>query len=392
MGKKEGDFEGEYDFLNNDDSDENDSDSYEEEIYDREGEEELNEDDIDDEEYNRRELFSKRDQELLDQQIAFKANEGYIERFPNISLSDIVNGSYLTFISESSGKSRMLSEEDLELWVKGKLKFDKDIEDLVRKWYPSGTYRVFKQLEHLRQRYAIETNPEKLLKIKKNIDHFFFERMPSAKKFELSEAYGAYGERLTKLYLSIYGRSDEKRIDFGFFRAFVPVLFYQEEMNLKSRENPNSYFKDFKEAYDFLYSLKGEPVVGTLTDEPYEDTGGTAQGNVVLKIGEHWIDITSRIVRKDWLKERECSSIVSPITLKRKEFLYWLKEKHPQFETIITDDRAVVFYYKAEIDGEYYQEADGFTLELYGSVEVQEQIIKEVLEYSTGNDLSDKGL
>lgn len=378
-----GEFDGKYDFLNSDEDDEDN-----EELYDKEGDEkELNEDDTDDEEHERRDLLSEREQELSDQQTAFIANEGYVERFPNISFSDIVDGSYLTFLSESKGKSRMLSEEDLELWTKGKLKFDKDLEELIRKWYPSGTYRVFKQLEHLRQRYNIETAPEKLLKIKKDIDHFFFERMPSAKKFELSEAYGAYGERLTNLYLSIYGRSDEKRIDLGFFKAFVPVLFYKDEMKSKSREAPNFYFKDFKEAYDFLYSLKGELVVGTLTDEIFEDTGGTAQGELVLKIGGSWIDITSRIVRKDWLKERECSSIVSPIKLKRKEFLYWLKEKHPEFETMITDDRAVAFYYKDEIDGEYYLDPDGFTLELYAPVEVQEQIIKGVLEYSTGNDL-----
>ncbi|MEK6857210.1 MAG: hypothetical protein AABX39_01340 [Nanoarchaeota archaeon] len=383
MGDKEG-FEGEYDFLNSDDSD--DDDDYDE------LEEELNEEDIDDEEHERRDLLSKREQELADQQTAFIENQGYIERFPNISLSDIVNGSYITFISESKGKSKILSEENLELWTKGKLKLDKDIEDLVRKWYPSGTYRVFKQLEHLQQRYNIETNPEKLLKLKKDIDHFFFEKMPSAKKFELSEAYGAYGERLTKLYLSIYGRTDEKRIDFGFFKAFVPVLFYKDEMKLKSRENPNFYFKDFKETYDFLYSLKGEPVVGTLTDEIFEDTGGTAQGELVLKIGEKWININSIIIRKEWMNERECSSIVAPIKLSRKNFLIWLKEKHPEFETTITNDRTVLFYHGNEIYGEYYMEPDGCVLELYAPVELQEKIIKGVLEYSTGNDLSDKGL
>ena len=62
------------------------------------------------------------------------------------------------------------------------------------------------------------------------------------------------------------------------------MLFYKDEMKLKSRENPNFYFKDFKETYDFLYSLKGEPVVGTLTDEIFEDTGGTAQGELDLKL------------------------------------------------------------------------------------------------------------
>lgn len=382
MPDKEG-FDGEYDFLNSDDDDD-------EEIYDREGDEqELNENDVDDKEHKRRDLASDREQELSDQQTAFIANEGYIERFPNISFSDIVNGNYVTFISETKGKYRQISEEELEKWIKGKIKYDKDIEDLMRKWYPSGTYRVFKQLEHLRQRYNLETDPKKSLKLESDIEHFFFERLPSAKKFELSEAYGAYGERLTKLYLEIYGRTDEKKIDFGFFQSFVPVLFYEDEMKQRAHKSQNSYFKDFKEAYDFLYSLEGKLVIGTLTDELYEDTGGTATGELVLKIGESWIDINSRIIRKDWLKERECSSIVAPIKLSGKDFLIWLKEKHPEFKTMITNDRTILFYHGNEIDGEYYQEPDGCVLELYAPIEVQEDIIKGVIKYSTGSNLDD---
>ena len=55
----------------------------------------------------------------------------------------------ILLLFQKARKIKILSEENLELWTKGKLKLDKDIEDLVRKWYPSGTYRVFKQLEHL---------------------------------------------------------------------------------------------------------------------------------------------------------------------------------------------------------------------------------------------------
>ena len=372
MSDKDGEFDGEYEFYEDDSDDLEDNSSDEDE---------------------HEQFLSARQQELNTQQNAFIKNKGYVEKFPNISLSDVIEGEYITFLSESESKSQMLSQEELELWKKGNLKIDKNLDEVIKKWYPRGTYRIFRQIDNLRSKYNAEQDFEKSLKIKENIESLFFEKMPAAKKFELSEAYGICGEQLTDLYLAIYGRDDEKKIDLGFFNAFVPVMFYKDEMKLKSSKKPNFYFKDFKKAHDFLYSLKGDYVVGSLTNEIFEDIGGYALGEAVIRIGDAWIDINSTIVRKEWLKERECSSIVGPIQLKRKEFLYWLKKNHPEFETMMTEYRSVFFYYKDEIEGEYYKSSsDGFDLEIYASVEVQEQMIKDLLEYSTGNDLSDKGL
>lgn len=405
MSKKEGDFEGEYDFFNRDEDDEDDDkddteddDEIEQELTEDEIDESLEDEDLDEDlikEKKKREFLSNRQQELADNTTAFIANQGYVEKYPNISLSDVINGDYVTFLIEDENKSQMLNEDELELWIKGKLKFDKAEEDVIRKWYPSGTYRFFKMLTNLKKRYTLEEDESKWKNLEDLIE-LNTEKFRIAKKVELAEAYNESGERLDNLYLALYGRTDKRHFDMGCFRVSIPVLFYNDEMKKSRYEDSDSFFKDFKNAREFIFSLKGEPVVGTLTDSPYEFIGGYAYGEADIELGDRAFEINAGIEREEWFDKKTCYSKVRDIYITNEDFIYWINKCHPELNVGITREDTVIFGKGDDVSGEYYPEAeDGFHLAIQGPIEKQEKLIKSLLEYITeeglpGNDYSDE--
>ena len=376
MPDKEDDFDGEYDFY--------DGGFNEDERKDREGDEE----DLDfKKEKEHKEFLSKRQRELDDTLQAFLANGNYEMKYPNVSYSDTIENGYVTFLftgeDEKTGEHefRMLSEEDLELFVKGKLKIDKSLEEVMTKWYPLGTYRYFRMLSELRRRYEKENDESKWKNLEDLID-IHEEKFRTAKMIELSAAFDEGGNRLKDLYLAIYGRTDKRFLRFGSFRIGIPILFYNDEMKKLSYRESDDFFEDFKNVYDFIFSLNGNYAIGTLTDEVYEYIGGYARAETTLFAEDLKCKIQSTIAREEWFNRRACNSLVSNINLKNEDLLFWIHKYHPEFDAVITDEDTVLFWCKDEIKGEYLPEAkNGFNLAVKGSIEKQKEVILGLINY-----------
>jgi len=224
-------------------------------------------------------------------------NECYNKKIPSAEWYPDLNA---VVVTNPQNRQIVVHSINLDLILKGQRKVGKELTATLVEWYQNSLYRFKNEAKIIREvlsELKVYKNDHEQIKrcaeLSRNLNNeWALLGFKGAAKQELAYLYQESGERLERLYLLQFGRSEMIDLSFGSIKVSVDALTFNEEMKNFQYKDSIGFFEDLQNAYDFIKSVEGH--------KKFSETAGILYSDEVVKVqGEETIELgCSRVLLK----------------------------------------------------------------------------------------------